>query len=561
MKQENVVTQIEGIVRDYFSSVIFIDDEIDLFSEDISVSDDEINFNEVEDEDSLEMMTEEIACTSEEDDDIHRPREVVNQFMEEGFIISPYKYDGNKPLPQSSLDKIIKNARMVILDWNLENTKLPTDMGKKAMGIIDTITEGKYGLKCCVIYTSCEDAKQQLKETDKYEFYNDESFDMFVPVDEEKSNLIGFFIDKKVSPEEIINGISRYLLNNKSVILNFLNNAVLFQHNMDKVLSKFNKPFEIALYSQIFTSDMNNLEISSFLSNFLVSTVQGEEIMDEQLFFEIKSNSINNFLSNKSDEELADIIKKIDNDFGNKLNGELLNERNNYVLCQVIKQAWNDTDNFTSVKNELSTSLKAEINEIASSMSGKKIRRQTTQTFICSMFLDQYKDDESIKELLAEQLYTFTNLLKYKQFDTKKIETGTILKNKNWYLLCITPYCDTVRIEAIDNKYKFLIGKEISSGKMKNSLNSRGSQKYDDMIVPVNNEVKFIRWDFYNTIVLEETEFNLEEDIVATLKKEYIQKILNKYLVYQSRAGVSELFYKESDYVNSFWDVVNEHLA
>lgn len=565
MANDELLTNVENIIRSYFSSVVFIDDDINLNEGNITVVDDDIDYSVLDEEDytnenAVSEHEQEVAVTDE--NNRYSPVEIINKFMDEGFIISPYSFNEEEYLQDDGrINKLIKNAKMIVLDWNLEKTKLPSDMGKNAIKIIEKIIQDNTGLKCCIIYTSCEDAKQQLKSLNKFIFKDDEEIDMFISKDESITNLIGFFSDKNISPKEIIENISTYLLKNKSVVLSFINSAIFFQQNMDKVLSKFNKSFETALYSQIMTSNMDNNQIYSFLSRFLLSSIEEEDMIHESFLFQIKSNSIRNFLSEKDNTELSEILRKIDIDFGGNIDNSFFSQENEYILAKVLKDIWLKDENkdFSNIKNKISKLIKKINNNLVNKISKNNIKCATKRLFIYSMFIDQFDGQKSIKKILANQLCTFTSLMKYKQISNERVETGTILKDGNKFLLCITPYCDIVRINNIDNKYKFLVGQEVGSIKKNDIDKLTTSLKNDVMAVPYDNKIIFIKWSFYDTIIIKGEMFE-EKETVATLKKEYIQKVLNEYLAYQSRAGVSELFYKESYYINEFWDVVKEHI-
>lgn len=57
--------------------------------------------------------------------------------------------------------------------------------------------------------------------------------------------------------------------------------------------------------------------------------------------------------------------------------------------------------------------------------------------------------------------------------------------------------------------------------------------------------MKFIRWDFYHVISMKKEEVLRDCEKISTLRKEYIQNIINRYISYQARAGVNELFSKK----------------
>jgi hypothetical protein len=170
------------------------------------------------------------------------------------------------------------------------------------------------------------------------------------------------------------------------------------------------------------------------------------------------------------------------------------------------------------------------------------------------VLIDNYiKDKENFKSDFKSQMYYFTKLLKYKDKDNRKINTGDIFKSKegNDYLLCITPFCDAARPKKVDNILKFIVGinenfeAELLSDKKDNSAIT---------VVPEEStkSMKLIRWKFYHAISKNPDELVEQFEKIATMKKEYIQNILNRYIAYQSRAGVNNIFFKESDYISCF---------
>ncbi|MNN01853.1 hypothetical protein D3C81_1144830 [compost metagenome] len=171
------------------------------------------------------------------------------------------------------------------------------------------------------------------------------------------------------------------------------------------------------------------------------------------------------------------------------------------------------------------------------------------------LLIDEFiADPDSFQNSYYSQLYEFTRLLTYIDEREVGINTGSIYKSKQnpkEYLVCITPYCDIHRPELIGNIYKFIVGTSIDPhpDKLKND-----SLKFEVTPVPLadNKTLEFVRWSFFHTNCFNKDELENSYEKVVTLKKEYIQKIMNRYITYQARAGVNEPFYMESSFINSF---------
>lgn len=60
---------------------------------------------------------------------------------------------------------------------------------------------------------------------------------------------------------------------------------------------------------------------------------------------------------------------------------------------------------------------------------------------------------------------------------------------------------------------------------------------------------------FFNVTSMDEQELRNKYQKLIVLKKDYVQNIINRYIAYQARAGVNELFFKEA-YRNNFVDLL-----
>ncbi|HYE12327.1 MAG TPA: hypothetical protein VEF53_19325, partial [Patescibacteria group bacterium] len=356
------------------------------------------------------------------------------------------------------------------------------------------------------------------------------------------------------SPNEIIGKISEILYQDKCITLHFIDIVGKLEDNLQQALNRYNTPFEKAVYAQFLTSDFTHNEISTFINETLLSDILDSHVLltDENILITTKKC------------KFKDIIE--DNIDVNKI-GELLEIMKGKVKDRIItlltnKDFINDLgtilgNNYINSIKELNKSLKELIEKYVDA-DEKTVNRIQKELVLLIVLYDNYlKDNAAFKESFLYESYRFTKLMKFTKDNDTKIRTGSIykMKDSNNYIICITPFCDTHNPEKVNGIFKFIVGQPTEAKK----VCEKQSDNSFIMALPLDSEKKvgFIDWKLYNTISMNEAELNEQYIKVASLRKEYVQKIINLYLSYQSRAGVNELFYKESSFSGYLINVVS----
>lgn len=539
--------QVEAIVKKYFDNAVIVDDQFNFTEIELpEIADEEIG--DIPDE----FLVDDVAVTSEHDLN-QRPKELFQQLTFDGFIAYPYKYSSQSVEVQLRfLSKVLDTTKLLFIDWNLEDLRpeSPEKPGKAAIEILNHYTSRLVGLKCAVIYTQ-EDCDVVLSEiSTHFEVIDGQNYFFQEAGKTEGNSLFGFVMKKDTEPAELIKKISQILLNDKCIPIHIMDSASRLEMSITKAIHKFNAPFEQVLLTQILSSEIKNEGIPKFLDDTLLSSILSDELalQPSNFLFNAKKNRIMKALSADSID-----IQKITDFF------EILNFKGKQAIIDLFKNSRfveglkKSFDDEEIVSFE---SLKTAILSILPDPSAKnKINEIVLMIFLIVDFID---DSKGFKPSFLEQTYYFTKLLKYVDTAMDKIHTGSIFKRNadDTYLLCITPFCDTHRPDTkVNNIFKFIVGVVVGSDKdmLKNS-----NDNFACTGVPFDEDkaVKFIKWDFYHVVSLKKEEVFSDCEKMATLRKEYIQNIINRYISYQARAGVNELFFKET-YRESFYNVFN----
>ncbi|UED69447.1 response regulator receiver domain [Brevibacillus sp. HD3.3A] len=565
----NEIQQVESIVKGYFDNAIIIDDEMNLYVEKVhKLSNDDLGElpDDIDEEDTVNEETRiEVAAGIEptEDDLSNRPLKLLRQLTTDGFITYPYKFNDDDTETQIEfLSKILRTSKLLFIDWNLEGylPESPERPGKAALEIIKTYSNHTNGLKCVVIYTQ-EDSTTVLEQlTNDFELIDEENFFFQERDGGDGNSLFGFVMRKSVEPQEIITKISSILLKDKCIPLHVMDSASRLEKSIANVIYKFNAPFEKVLLTQMLSLDIKNDGIPKFLDETLLSNILSDELpLDPKNFlFSAKREKIREKM--QSNQITYEIIKHLCDTFNFKGKDSIADLFKKQSFLTGLKEIFSDVNvrSFEHLNNRIS--------EILDSSMSKKINDIILMTVLAVYFIEE--TDKEFKTSFLTQTYYFTKLLKYIDTSHDRINTGSIFKmsvprlarntrnkryvkntNKRYdykYLLCITPFCDTHRPSVkVDNNFKFIVGTivEPESTYLKNM-----GENYACIAVPFDREktIKFIKWDFYNVVSYRYDEVMSRCEKIATLKRSYIQNIINKYISYQSRAGVNELFFKET---------------
>ncbi|HYE08699.1 MAG TPA: response regulator receiver domain, partial [Patescibacteria group bacterium] len=168
------MSTVQSIVRKYFDNAIVIDDKLEYGYPPIEkLKDSDINFESLDDL----IDTEEKVAPVVDEGNYDKSNLAYNQFVKDGFVTFQYKFiPQHEDLQIKNLENVISNAKLMILDWNIEDAKpeSPITAGGIAVKLIQRFVEMQKGLKCVVIYTQedCNDVLNILKES--YEIVNKE---------------------------------------------------------------------------------------------------------------------------------------------------------------------------------------------------------------------------------------------------------------------------------------------------------------------------------------------------------------------------------------------------
>ncbi|PEV08685.1 hypothetical protein COE14_24635 [Bacillus thuringiensis] len=561
----NTYESVEKIVKEYFDNAIIIDDQLNLSTtenEKIAITDDEIgDFLELEQFNHDFNTNEQIAAAADvvEDANKYNAFSAFQSLIRKGFITLPWKYQNDVDVVEEleKLNPLLINSKLLVIDWNLEETKNKDFLGEASLTIIKRFCELNRGLKCVVIYTKevMDDVKLKLCP----EYQCDQSEDILFFEEKEPSSLFGFVMSKDINPDQIIKNISKELLKRNSTTMHFIESANLLDRNINETLTQFNQPFEKVLLTQIITSNMSNKQFNTFFNETLLSNALSELQSSERDNFFIYSKVkklielVNN---NVTTEHITGLCSFLN------INGGIEKELIKLLSDSSFKSELDTIINSTSSLE----SLHDKIVEITRKYYRDKELFDRNKNLILLFFAliefySKSSSPEDFEKVYKYELYRFTRLLKYinKNYDEPTAKNGSIHLDKqtNKYILCITPVCDTVRLQNINNKHKFIIGEKVDI-KNKNSLS--GTEKSYILAIPEDSkeEIIFVKFNFFDTTVIENNLLTNVDDYqyISTLKREYIQKIINLYSAYQSRAGVEELFCKESAYVNNFLKLI-----
>ncbi|MEF2968618.1 hypothetical protein V3851_22615 [Paenibacillus sp. M1] len=653
---------INNIIKDYFNSILIIDDQLDLNVKVVETST-EIDLSGIDygsvDPALLVGVEEENPFTkasinetaaaaaqsvSKKKYTLQPEASYHTELIEEGFVTTPFRYDSTLDVAQVDvLASLLLNIKLLIVDWDLENSKT-VEPGAAAAAILKKYASLGRGLRCAVIYTASDDFDAIMGCLNDENLITKRDGEFFENVSDTGHKLFGFIISKKhLKAKQIIPVISEKLLADKSMVLHFMDTASKIKNNINRAMLEFSVPFEKVIFSQILTAKIPENDIPRFLTdkflgivmesnddkfqyNFIVEnkinslkkaveTVGFPEDKVAKLVLEIGSDQTKKALINQFRDSgfVLRLIEKIQNhqqglqDLEKEICGlvenfdmkrdlfliimlwdEFLKEKGVKSLQEDIIDALSlhpfNKDNLNIISNFFNLKVSGQFKKIIlengfDSIIVGLLTKHVDKPFedFKTEFLTTIKnfDDDKVKliNLLTfwpaffgadsefsnsykAQIYNFTKLMKFNDSTNDRIETGAIYHqvSNDTYLLCITPYCDTFNTTKVDSYIKFLVGR-VEQSPVGDSLKNSDTPNCFYMAVPFAEErkVKIIKWNFYEVTTLHENDVKSDKlNKLLYLRKEYIQNVLNRYIAYQSRAGVDELFFKESNYINNF---------
>ncbi|UKS26634.1 response regulator receiver domain [Paenibacillus sp. HWE-109] len=563
---------VEKTVRDYFNNAIIIDDQMDMKkayssrkTKTTKIKDNEIVLSQEDEMALLEIAATEESSGLAEIKSFHKPHEVYKNFIKTGIITHPIQYKSNQKMKRQidNISELLVHTKILIVDWNLEDitgATSTTEMGQATRQIIKKFLEKENGLRCVVIYTQENRNDVLNKINEEYEVIDGANFFFQDKNMYGDSSLFGFIMDKQLSPDEIINKIVETLMKDKSTTLHFMACANKLDQELHKTLQKFNAPFEKVMFTQILTSEIPNQKISRFINNTLLSGLLDDANDTETHFlFERKKEKLLAALIqhplNQPDIEYLSTTLALSRDAKNLIINEYIKPKFMDEITAILTDPnVNSLESFISMI-DLNCKKYVQIND---KRHIKMVREAVLFLTLWDNFIYETKlqggTNDNFKQSFLAQTIRFTHLMKYS--DDNVIQTGSILKNINGkYYLCITPLCDTFRPEDIDNKYKFIVGEATND---KDEI-KKSNAKYHCSALPIEgDQLIFIKWKFYQIETFDKSAVHDGELFknLMTLKRDYVQNIMNKYIAYQSRAGVNEMFFKESNYIENFLGVI-----
>ncbi|WP_227394988.1 response regulator receiver domain [Jeotgalibacillus aurantiacus] len=561
---------VENIVKDYFNSAVIIDDNLELSpSESVSqetFSNANLKIGEYEFYDDDSKSEAAIASEINYNENLSTPFETYQELIRGGFVTLPWKYVEKDDI--NILRNALNNSKLLIVDWNLEPSSIDkSSMGERAIEFINSFVATKKGLKCAVIYTQ-EDVHSVQKKLEgsflcKKILEDENGEDLFIFEEKENVNsksLFGIIMTKKADPESIIKNISKIMLTNKSLALHLMESANLLNKNLNSSITSFNTPFEKVLFTQMVTSNLKNDKISVFINDTLISSViEGDNSEfnsnESNFLFAMKRRNLIKSLTDYNEAYTQPLMKMLNIDTKpskNKIPNLFKKSDFRTEFIKIIEKS----NSLDDLKNNISSFLKEHVEkEIVADQ--KKFFSLTNDVLFFTLFIDDYsseKEDEFV-ESFQKQTLAFTKILKFISPSDNSIKTGSIINNLSGedYLLCITPLCDIERPEKVGNKFKFLVGEKVQKPKIDELKNTKNNCYF--MPAPLESDLFYIKWNFYDTCTISLSELE-EKRALITLKKDYIQNIINRYIAYQSRAGINEIFYKESNYISNFKNLI-----
>ncbi|AYV16881.1 MULTISPECIES: response regulator receiver domain [Bacillus] len=563
---DGFLTEVKRIVRGYFNSAVVVDDELfnnqtdnltELSDKDLGISEGELGFNGGGTQTAEKQMIE----------TPYNAKSVYEDLLNIGIVTVPWQYSSSDDLEK--LEPILMNTKMLIVDWKLIESRDPYIMGDDSLILINKLVSHNRGLKCAVIYTQenldvvKEKVETKYSVTDIKDILDSKSYEnnclYFEEENSETNSLFGFIIDKQTQPSKIIDYIAEVLLKDKSIALHLMDSSMHLNSNIDKAINIFNTPYEKVLFTQAMTSDLSKKKISNIINETFLTSILQMELQED---FE----NTNDFLFETKKQEIIQNLQYLDiQKFGVFKELFAFKDSNISFIKDLLLKEEFKSDIVTSLLQASSmASLKEHIHQTfkgylkgANEKNQKKI---INDFYLILLFLDYCNQNKQLthqefKAGFYEQTYHFTKILKYVQPEDR-ITTGSIIQEEgflNRFLLCITPLCDTVRPDEINHKFKFLIGEKVTEYSSKHLKNN--SKKHYYLTVPINGEISVIRWDFFHVKTINLKSVPTYKPVI-NLKKEYIQNIMNLYTAYQAKAGVDELFFKESNYIDNFFNII-----
>lgn len=475
-------THCQEVVKEYVQTVMIIDDGAGLNSEPlpVTITDTPLASNPFM-ADFIQAPPPEQISNPEPSKVFHRldTLELTNAFFEKGIVAGIYqpKID-NSQQPEEFAEQArsaCEKADIIILDWILKDRN---SVYSKAIvkEILQSDFMGGGRIRAIMIYTG--ESKLNSLRDELCDYLSDYELNKNVDFEIRAKNLIISFYNKNhegyaFSPDRAVreSEIPKVALSSFAILVQGLTpifamkSAATVRKNTGRIISRFDSSLDTAyLAHRVLLPEPQDSEVFmlenfvSYTRNILaISRVDNLTLGDKSIEFWIKENNdkLDKKIKNEQGEyslELDELIQLAQIGFSKKLYSILENKKEE--ICKPFKDTSN-TPSLNAIK--IFNSDKSDVIESSIELS------------ILSSFRRTFKDIAGANE-------------------TPYLTQGSLIysKTKDLFLLCITPKCDTVRIEK-EQKFSFVV------------LNEAPGKKFD-IIIPENRFVNANKDKFRNKL-------------------------------------------------------------
>jgi len=523
---DNFSLHSQTTVEDFLQTAIFLDDEatfdLEVAQEEEEVpsvlttpgrvtlpeqSENDTNSNNSTDEETdseNDNKDENIADSDttnediiEQNDHILDAKEITNSFMEKGIICSVIKcekdtYDSQ----EDNFIKLMKNADIIVLDWNLFN-----DGGERVTKLIQkliSIDNELHEVRSLIIYTANDlsSVKKKLEEIsvnfdENAYISNNTKYTIISLLSKESKDATE---SRKVTFSELpTKCIYEFTKSFQGIIPNVAMASIsTIRKNTHKLLSVLNKNLDIAYLSH---------------RTLLPNTEDAEKHLEEIITSEIESIIHE---SNVGDNAKYDIIKD------SKLLIDKKYEGKEFIEC-----------------------LEKGVGNIG--IEEKKINKSVKKCYT-----NDWYGEEAESKKAEEDLVKLTTLQTKYTKNNVPLTLGVIIKEENSenIFLCLQPKCDSVRLSTNTDFILLLLKKSTDKfdllcgdHKYKIKYNKENRKTISFKVPQGSSSITFN--DENNYIAADEKKYKY----MASLKKMQAQRIANEYASYISRVGLNESEY------------------
>lgn len=457
--------------------------------------------------------------------------------------ILPYLFD-----PEILANKLedfklkLSSFPLIIIDWQLEDKR----DGKNGLDVFEKIIDNNEVLHYYAIYSK-EISTAVSAFGEKYTAQIGR-----IGVNEIAvigNNAIVLFCDKiKYSITDIIDQLCTFTEENYGFLPQMFLNVKHQIEDRSAVLYNQFMGLDSMMLPQLIADEVYNYEglqdevLISVIFNQLRNSVRIENNGNWYL-----QSVINKLLKREFLEEDFNRAKEIVNNFSKNLDFEKFNER----LKKINDEKYLKTIGFDGLLN--AAQIFCDGNK--SGPEDKKVKEKI-QEFI--LFLSVCSDEKyyakyikllsliKFTEYKNEQQWTLENFDEYK---VKGLCQGDVfIDDSNSFLICVTPSCQLMRPEKINNTYTFLKGYFAEK-----KVCSNQKQAYTMHLVNKDkSQVLMVNFEFYSPVILD---FSKAENVLPykkykryyRLNTEYIHKLVELYSEHIKQIGVEELFGKIGD--------------